>query len=311
VIALQYPLSIELPYKLIGHFPIDKPRALGFRFRALRGEKITFILSRKSLDNAVVYADLFKENGTANKPSFLISTDTSGGELNYEIEETGNYILRLQPELFRPAAYDLVVSAGPSLDFPVPGKKAITGSFWGDDRDGGNRRHEGIDIFAPKRTPVIATSDGVVTGADEGGIGGKTVWLRLINKKITLYYAHLDEQLVHAGQFVKKGDTLGLVGNTGNAKFTPSHLHFGIYTNAGPIDPLPFVKKSTRSAPTVQAKNLSGYIRLKRSQIIGKADTVLNANTMMKPLAVTSKIFIAELPDGKILQVPLAAAKPI
>ena len=162
-IALQQPLNIELPFKLIGHFPTDKPRALGFRFRALRGEKLTFVLSRKSLDNAVVYADLYKENGTENKPSFLITSDTSGGELNYEIEETGSYILRLQPELFRTAEYDLVISTGPSLDFPVPGKKAKIGSIWGDDREGGNRKHEGIDIFAPKRTPVIAGSDGVVT----------------------------------------------------------------------------------------------------------------------------------------------------
>ena len=65
-----------------------------------------------------------------------------------------------------------------------------------------------MDIFAPKNTPAVAVADGVVTAVEEAGIGGKVVWLRLNNKKITLYYAHLDKQLVSTGQLVKKGDIL-------------------------------------------------------------------------------------------------------
>ena len=126
--------------------------------------------------------------------------------------------------------------------FPVAGKRSIIGSFWGAARDGGSRKHEGIDIFARKGTPVVAVTDGVVMEAGNTPRGGKTVWLRSYTDDFYYYYAHLDKHLVQAGQMVKKGEYLGTVGNTGNAKLTPAHLHFGIYTYNGAINPLPHVK---------------------------------------------------------------------
>lgn len=127
--------------------------------------------------------------------------------------------------------------------FPVAGKSSIIGSFWGAVRDGGKRKHEGIDIFAKKGTPVVAIAEGVVLDVGNTPRGGKTVWLRSLNDDFAYYYAHLDKQLVQPGQYVKKGDRLGTVGNTGNAKLTPPHLHFGIYTYSGAVNPLPIVKK--------------------------------------------------------------------
>lgn len=179
---------------------------------------------------------------------------------------------------------------------------ADIGSFWGDGRDGGKRSHEGIDIFAPKHSPAIAASDGYVTGVREGGIGGKTVWLRPEGKNYTLYYAHLDKQLVREGQFVKKGETVGLVGNTGNAKYTPSHLHFGVYTYSGAIDPLPFVNKIIKTAPEVPSKNLAVSIKLIKSKKYG--GNTIKANTVLTPLAITSKAYIAETRDGNLIQIP-------
>jgi murein DD-endopeptidase MepM/ murein hydrolase activator NlpD len=126
--------------------------------------------------------------------------------------------------------------------FPVAGKKPFVGSFWGAIRDGGKRSHEGIDIFAKKGTPVLAISDGMVTAIQNGGRGGKTVWLKSLKYLWSEYYAHLDRQLVKVGQMVKKGQVIGTVGNTGNARLTPSHLHFGIYTWSGAINPLAYVK---------------------------------------------------------------------
>ena len=134
-------------------------------------------------------------------------------------------------------------------------------SFWGDPRDGGQRRHEGIDIFAPKLTPAIAVADGYVSGVTEGGIGGKAVWLNVAGKNIHLYYAHLDRQLVRDGQAIKQGDTLGLIGNTGNAKYTAPHLHFGIYTPDGPVDPFPFVNKTIKTAPPLATKDFAGSFK--------------------------------------------------
>jgi len=72
-------------------------------------------------------------------------------------------------------------------------------------------------------------------------------WLKAGLFGKSLYYAHLDSILVPTGKKVIIGDTLGLVGNTGNARTTVPHLHFGIYKSGqGAINPLPFVKLTER-----------------------------------------------------------------
>jgi murein DD-endopeptidase MepM/ murein hydrolase activator NlpD len=133
-----------------------------------------------------------------------------------------------------------------SLAFPVSGSRANIGSFWGDERDGGKRRHEGIDIFAKKGTPVVAVCDGIITSVGTNRLGGKVIWMQACTHPWSAYYAHLDDQKVKAGQLVKKGQVLGTVGNTGNAITTPPHLHFGIYRWIGVADPLPYVRLSAR-----------------------------------------------------------------
>jgi murein DD-endopeptidase MepM/ murein hydrolase activator NlpD len=138
--------------------------------------------------------------------------------------------------------------------YPVAGKKSFVGSFWGSVRDGGKRKHEGIDIFARKGTPVVAVANGIVVDAGITPRGGKTVWLRSFNDDFYYYYAHLHEQFVRAGQTVKKGQHLGTVGTTGNAKLTPPHLHFGIYSYSGAINPLPYVKDLQKVSIPVKAK---------------------------------------------------------
>ncbi|HEX6848931.1 MAG TPA: M23 family metallopeptidase [Chitinophagaceae bacterium] len=138
-------------------------------------------------------------------------------------------------------------SLSSSWAFPVWGKKTNIGSFWGDARDGGKRKHEGIDIFAKRGTPVVAVYDGVIVSKSITALGGKNLWLQSTRHSVRAYYAHLDEQKVKAGQFVKKGQVIGTVGNTGNAKKTPPHLHFGIYKwFSGAIDPLPYVMYSPK-----------------------------------------------------------------
>ena len=77
--------------------------------------------------------------------------------------------------------------------------------------------------------------------------------MRPAGKDYTLYYAHLDEQLATDGQSVRAGDTIGLIGNTGNARSTPPHLHFGIYTFGEAIDPLPFVNPNIKEPPAITA----------------------------------------------------------
>jgi hypothetical protein len=148
------------------------------------------------------------------------------------------------------------VSTGPSLAFPVRiTDKPKISSFWGADRDGGIRKHEGVDIFAKKRTPLVAAANGTVTRVNENNLGGKVIFLRPDDKTYSLYYAHLDSQIATPGQKVKTGDVIGLMGNTGNAKTTPPHLHFGIYTRNGAVDPFPFIEQDRKMpAPVISDK---------------------------------------------------------
>ena len=190
--------------------------------------------------------------------------DTADSTISYEVRKEGTYRLRIQPELLQSGEYTLSITSGPSLAYPIraPGKNHIQ-SFWGADRDKGARRHEGIDLFAPKRAPAVAAADGIVTRVTENNLGGKVIFMRPHGKDFSLYYAHLDEQLARDGQTVKSGDTIGLIGNTGNARNTPPHLHFGIYTSGGAIDPLPFVNPVVKDPPEITAplKNLNTIMR--------------------------------------------------
>ena len=306
--ALEQPYAIEVPFKLKGYFATDKPRALGLQFTATRGQRLTFNITKNETKPFVLYAELFKQDGESH--ALIQAVDTAQTEFYIDIDEPGPYVLRLQPELFLSGAYSLSVATGPSLLFPVTGAKAKAGSFWGASRGGGKRSHEGVDIFAPKRTPVVAAADGVVTGVKEAGIGGKVVWLRLKDKNVTLYYAHLDKQLVREGQEVKKGETVGLVGNTGNAKLTPSHLHFGVYTSAGPIDPYPFVNPLVQAASPVPDKKLTTLVRLNKPQKMRSGETI-SKQTLMVPLAVTNEGYLTELPGGTIAQFAFSAVSTV
>jgi murein DD-endopeptidase MepM/ murein hydrolase activator NlpD len=126
----------------------------------------------------------------------------------------------------------------PLLMNPVVGatRQSII-SIYGDARDHG-RKHEGIDIVAPKGTIVVAPLEGEITEVGYNVLGGKVIWMKDSKAKHAYYFAHLDSQIVRKGMIVKPGDTLGTVGNTGNARRTRSHLHFGIYKKDGrtPVD---------------------------------------------------------------------------
>ncbi len=246
-------LSVNLPYSESGYFAAEEPNAIGLLFNGKRGEKLTVRLDKKPVSGFALYLDLWQApTSIAAKPRFLLSFDTSSSILQFDVERDAEYILRLQPELLKGGEYLLAISTGPSLAFPVSGDRKVSiGSFWGVDRENGSRRHEGIDIYAPRGTPLLAVADGVVTRVEENRLGGKVIFLMPDNKDYSLYYAHLEKQIAQPGQRVRIGDTIGLVGNTGNAKTTVPHLHFGIYTSSGAIDPLPFVKPGTRMPPKI------------------------------------------------------------
>ena len=87
--------------------------------------------------------------------------------------------------------------------------------------------HKGIDIFAKEGTPVLSSTDGLVIYKGKFGMGGNVIFI-LGAKWRLYYYAHLAEDNVSIGEFVKTSQTIGLVGTSGNAK--EPQLHFGIMT---------------------------------------------------------------------------------
>ena len=97
------------------------------------------------------------------------------------------------------------------------------------------RAHTGVDITAPKGTPVYATADGTVSGENPGSGYGIAV---LINHGFSYQtlYAHLSKKVVKPGQKVKRGQLIGYVGSTGMA--SGSHLHYEVIKNGTPVNPV-------------------------------------------------------------------------
>ncbi|MGB4398620.1 MAG: M23 family metallopeptidase [Daejeonella sp.] len=301
--VLEDPLAIEIPYLEKGYFPPEKVQAAAFSFKMERGQKLSIKLMRNPQIGFMVYTDIWEreESGTLD---FIGSSDTLGTDFQSEINRTGTYILRLQPELLAGGNYTLEITSGPSLDYPLKSyQNNQIRSFWGDGRDVGARKHEGVDIFSPFRTPVLAILPGT-TRVNESKLGGKVVWLRPEGKDYSVYYAHLDEQTVSDGQFVQIGDTIGRMGNTGNAITTPPHLHFGIYTRGGAVDPLPFINPRMKDVPEITSKMslINDTLRTVGSGSFtdskkGKSVS-LKQGTIVQVKAASGPGYRVELPDG-------------
>lgn len=310
--ALQGPVPITLPFKETGYFPADRPMATGYQFTVKEGQKVSVKVQTKGTAVPQVFLDLFEADpATPAERKQVAHADSTAQELEYEVEEDLPHVLRLQPELLRSGQYTVTIETQPVLAFPVQGKdgRAIQ-SVWGQDRDGGKRKHEGIDIFAPRNTPVIASAQGVVSRVNTTPIGGKVVWLQDPGRNQSLYYAHLDSQLVQPGQRVSIGDTLGLMGNTGNARGTAPHLHFGIYKyGRGAVDPFPYVyKNQEKPAPVkVSEKQLGAWTRVSKTNASVRESPSTKANvlaTLEKNLPVqvvagTADWYRVELPNGQ------------
>jgi len=117
------------------------------------------------------------------------------------------------------------------------------------------RVHDAIDIMAPRGTPVLAATDGRVVKLFQSAKGGTTVYqLAAADEHFVFYYAHLAAYAegLSEGRLARRGETIGYVGDTGNAGPGNTHLHFQIYRVADPkhfwtgenINPYPILKNS-------------------------------------------------------------------
>ena len=305
--ALQAPSIVTLPIAETGYLPSDHPHAVAFQVNLVRGRRLVLNADLTPAPGALLFIDVFAVPETpGDSLRHVIAADSGLRFLAFEPRRTGDYIIRLQPELLRGGRYSLTLKAEPALAFPVQGgaNKSIQSGF-GAPRDGGVREHHGIDIFAPRGTPVLAAARGMVTRVNETPRGGRVVWVRDEMRSLSLYYAHLDRQLVENGMLVEIGDTLGLVGNTGNARTTPPHLHFGVYRRGeGPLDPRPWVALGNTTPAPVRADTsvLGNRSRTTRSTALRAAPNgavlrELEAETVLQPVSARIDWYRVQLPD--------------
>lgn len=127
-----------------------------------------------------------------------------------------------------------------SLPNPLPGQSLT--DTWGAARSQG-RTHEGIDIFAARGTPIQSTTQGIVSKVGDNNLGGRVVVV-VGPGGAGHYYAHLEDYAdISPNDWVNAGDIIGYVGDSGNAKGTPPHLHYGIYLNGSAVNPYPLMQK--------------------------------------------------------------------
>jgi peptidoglycan LD-endopeptidase LytH len=238
-VALSEPLPVVLPYAESGGFLAHNAGAQGLMFEAMDGQTLHLRFNRRGDPAGRVYVELFyaREPLEEARHVRLRGLGPADSKLELELPYDGKYIVRLQPELLVDVLYDLRLELDAAVPFPVQVERNAVGSFFGDPRDAGSRLHEGIDIFAPRNTPVVAVAAGRAYTRTTPR-GGNVVWLRTADR--SYYYAHLEKAAFSGRRSVEAGEVLGYVGNSGNAITTPPHLHFGVYRRGrGAMDPLP------------------------------------------------------------------------
>lgn len=163
-------------------------------------------------------------------------------------------VATIKPEI-QAAPFEITVarlfSLSTELPMPVVGlSTADISDSYGQPRDGGRRSHRGIDLFAPKGTPVVAVADGYLSYIGEHGKGGKCIWL-VSDNGFSFYYAHLErwEPGIYEGMKVQNGSLLGYVGSTGNAAGKSPHLHFAVVRDDEALNPYPLLVGIPRERP--------------------------------------------------------------
>ena len=117
------------------------------------------------------------------------------------------------------------------LELPVQGLKRHDLRDTFSEMRAGTRRHEALDILAPRNTPVVAVEDGTIARLFLSKPGGLTIYQFDPTSTYAYYYAHLERYAdgLKDGERVKRGQVIGYVGTSGNAPPDTPHLHFAIF----------------------------------------------------------------------------------
>jgi murein DD-endopeptidase MepM/ murein hydrolase activator NlpD/uncharacterized protein YraI len=291
--SLAAPLKISLLYSERRLLEADYLQPITFSFDLKIDELIQVNIFPSINTRAEVFVDVFYVKDAATEPIRIGSMAAKGQQLKISAEYTGQHLVRIQPSHSAQGLVYIALTSPLRYGFPVDTEREnAVQSVFGVARDGGARRHDGIDIFAPRGTPVIAAEAGHVTRVGDTPRGGKNVWV--FGDQRSFYYAHLDAIAVSPGDRVMRGEVLGTVGNTGNAATTNPHLHFGIYKFAqGAVDPLLLVgrKKSVNTYAPPIVELAPRWLSIKTENVN------LRSGSSLKTTIVTS------LMRGELLQV--------
>lgn len=182
------------------------------------------------------YSEAVAPDDEMTEPAIDIASMSAGALLDALVETRGSFSEILET-FVREEKRLLSV---PSIN-PVASPDAWISSGYGYRRDpihGMRRFHEGIDIVAPRRTPIIAPADGVVSYAGwREGLGRTVVLVHGFGYKTV--FGHNEKLLVKKGASVKRGDAIALMGNSGRS--TGPHVHYEIRLNAKLVNPYQYV----------------------------------------------------------------------
>lgn len=188
------------------------------------------------------------EGATTPRGTLVVTSPNNSAALIDVLSPLARYGVHLHEALLR--------VVGP---FPVAGL-----SYWSDDwhacRDGCTRFHEGLDIFGKEGTPLVATADGVVTQKLVGELSGISIEIQDADG-IQYFYAHMSAwaEPIQVGDQVHVGQVLGYLGHTGNALYTPPHVHLEIQPGGVPVPPKPFVDRWVKIAE-LEARALAAKV---------------------------------------------------
>lgn len=311
--SLEAPVDVRTPFNEAFYTDPSAAFAVSYRFEVQKGQRTEIGVIFQGQRRCRLFMDLFRVEGTSvDEWPLVASASENRTYMEFEPRLDANYVVRLQPELLRGGRFQVTIRNVASLEFPVLGFDSHSiGSGFGAPRDGGRRRHHGVDIFAPRRTAVIAPAKAFVRRVGESDIGGRYIWLHDEKRALHLYFAHLQTQEVEQGIYVAEGQRIGTVGNTGNARRTPPHLHFGIYSRGeGPIDPYHFIAKTNSTPEKIVAdlEMLGQWTRsnsrstVLRSTASPRSQDVarLGRYSAMMVQGAAGNMYRVRLPDGRI-----------
>lgn len=293
--ALRTSLYVEPSFLEFLLIPSDSPAPVAYPF-ALDSAELVEIEVRPHDGAPIPLVDIFER---VSDDAFRYALARRGNApFTFAAPAAGQYVLRVQPENGGGRYRVSVRGRAASVVFPVAGADASAiRSAYGEARDDGARSHGGVDIFAPRHTPVLSVSDAIVEAVQNTAVGGRVIWAKDVNGELSYFYAHLEKQLVKRGQRIAAGDTIGTVGNSGNARGASPHLHFGVYRpGTVPVNPLPLLGRSGGQL-VVEADTLSA------AQLLGSRALTRGDGVRLRGSPDAAGALLAELPSGTRLRI--------